>query len=222
MSVPVRIVIADDHAMVREGVRHVLADVDDFEVVAEVGAGDAALEAIESLCPDVALLDLSMPGLSGVEVVERTRASSPETRIVILSMHGDGDSVRGALTAGAVSFLLKDEAGPAELRDAVRAATAGNSFFSPSIAGVLADTLQPKAGGGDGASRLASLTEREREVLLGIAEGLSNKQLSARLGIGRRTVETHRESLMRKLDIRTVAGLTRFAIGAGLIDVDPP
>lgn len=221
MSGPIRVVIADDHAMLREGVRHVLADTEGLEVVAEVGEGVAALEAIETLRPEVALLDLTMPDLGGLEITKRIRKSCPETRVVILSMHSDAASVSSALAAGAIAYLLKDEAGPGELRAAVRAAAAGEGYATPSVAGILADALrtEPQTAGSD--ERLAALTDRERDVLLGIAEGLSNKQLAARLGIGRRTVESHRESLMRKLDIRTVAGLTQFAIETGLVRIGP-
>lgn len=222
MTARIRVLLADDHPMVREGVRHVLADVEDFEVLRDVESVQATLEALEDLRPDVALLDLSMPETRGFEIVERASRASPETRLVVLSMHGDADTVSGALGAGAISYLLKDEAGPAELRDAVRAAAAGEAFFTPSVAAILAGALRRGSGASGSTGALDSLTDREREVLLGIAEGLSNKQLAARLGIGRRTVESHRESLMQKLGIRTVAGLTRFAIEAGLLPVDLP
>jgi len=218
----IRVLVADDHPMVREGVRHVLADVEDFEVLRDVEDVATTLDALEGLRPDVALLDLSMPETRGVEIVERAVRASPRTRLVVLSMHGDADTVSGALSAGAISYLLKDEAGPAELRDAVRAAAVGEAFFTPSVAAILAGALRRGASPTPAASALDSLTEREREVLQGIAEGLSNKQLAARLGIGRRTVESHRENLMQKLGIRNVAGLTRFAIEAGIVPIDLP
>lgn len=221
MTRPIRVLVADDHAMIREGVRHVLMDADDLDVVADVGGGRAALEAIGRDRPDVVLLDLTMPDVDGLEVLESAREVSPDTRFVVLSMHGDHDSVANALAAGATGYLLKDEAGPGELREAVRAAMAGRPFFTVGIAEMLAEPLQPGRGGGT-ADRLEELTARERQVLKGIAEGLSNKQVAALLGIGRRTVESHRESLIRKLEIRSVAGLTRFAIEVGLVRVEPP
>lgn len=215
MSERIRVVIADDHAMVREGVRHVLADAEDIDVIAEVADGPSAIEAVRDGRPDVAFIDLSMPGADGFDVVRGTREASPHTRVIILSMHREADWISGALSAGAQGYLLKDEAGPAELRDATRAVAAGERFFSPGVATSLAGVAE--GDGNAGARRLLDrLTPRERQVLEGIAEGLSNKQIAVRLEIGRRTVETHRESLMRKLDIRTVAGLTRFAIEAGL------
>lgn len=222
MTGRIRVLVADDHPMVREGVRHVLADVEDFEVLRDVEDVAATLDALGGLRPDVALLDLSMPETEGVEIVERAIRASPRTRLVVLSMHGDADTVSGALSAGAISYLLKDEAGPAELRDAVRAAAVGEAFFTPSVAAILAGALRRGTAPTSAVSALDGLTEREREVLQGIAEGLSNKQLAARLGIGRRTVESHRENLMQKLGIRNVAGLTRFAIEAGVVPIDLP
>jgi DNA-binding NarL/FixJ family response regulator len=199
----------------------VLADAEDIDVIAEVADGPSAIEAVRDGRPDVAFIDLSMPGADGFDVVRGAREASPHTRVIILSMHRDADWISGALSAGAQGYLLKDEAGPAALRDATRAVAAGERFFSPGVATSLARV----AGVGDDAGTrrlLDRLTPRERQVLEGIAEGLSNKQIAARLDIGRRTVETHRESLMRKLDIRTVAGLTRFAIEAGLPESGPP
>lgn len=221
MTAPIRVLVVDDHAMIREGVRHVLTDTDDLEVVGDVDSGRSALEAMAREHPDVVLLDLTMLDVDGLEVLRAARETRPEARIVILSMHGDHESVANALAAGATGYLLKDEAGPRELREAVRAAASGRSFFTIGIAEVLAEPLQP-GDGEDAVERLRELTARERQVLQGIAEGLGNKQIAARLEIGRRTVETHRESLMRKLDIRSVAGLTRFAIEAGLVPIVPP
>ena len=221
MSAPIRVVIADDHPMVREGVRHVLEDAEGIEVIEELSDGPSALEAIRAHRPDVAFVDLSMPGADGLDVLRATGEASPQTRVIVLTMHRDPESISAALSAGAEGFLLKDEAGPAELREATRAVAAGERFFSPGVATSLAGVAEADDDAGV-RRRLDRLTPRERQVLEGIAEGLSNKQIAARLDIGRRTVETHRESLMRKLDIRTVAGLTRFAIEAGIPDPGPP
>jgi DNA-binding NarL/FixJ family response regulator len=213
----IRIVVADDHALVREGVRHVLEDDVELEVVAEAGDGREALDAIIEHKPDVALLDITMPELTGIEVANRARTEAPTVKILILSMHDNAEYVRQAVRVGASGFLLKDEAGPGELRRAVRVVRDGGSYFSPSVAGHLAAAVRD-----DGGSDLESLTVRERQVLAGIVEGLANKQIALHLGISRRTVESHRESLMRKLEIRTVAGLTRFAIENGLLDLSLP
>lgn len=213
----IRIVVADDHALVREGVRHVLEEDAALDVVAEVGDGRAALEAILEHRPHVALLDITMPGLTGIEVAARVHTEAPSVKILILSMHDNGEYVRQAVRVGASGFLLKDEAGPRELRRAVRVVHEGGAYFSPSVAGHLAAAVRDETG-----SDIESLTHRERQVLGGIVDGLANKQIALELGISRRTVESHRESLMRKLGIRTVAGLTKFAIEHGLLDVSRP
>jgi len=213
----IRIVVADDHALVREGVRVVLEDDAELEVVAEAGDGREALAAILEHKPDVALLDITMPGLTGIEVASRAGAEAHSVKILILSMHDNAEYVRQAVRVGASGFLLKDEAGPAELRRAVRVVNEGGSYFSPSVAGHLAAAVREDRG-----SDLEILTTRERQVLAGIVDGLANKQMALRLGISRRTVESHRESLMRKLEIRTVAGLTRFAIENGVLELSHP
>ncbi len=213
----IRIVVADDHPLVLEGVRTVLEDDPGLEVVAQAGDGREALNAIVEHVPDVALLDITMPGLTGIEVASRVRAEAPSVKILILSMHDNGEYVRQAVRVGASGFLLKDEAGTGELRRAVRVVHEGGSYFSPSVAGHLAAAVRDERE-----SDLERLTVRERQVLAGIVDGLANKQIALRLGISRRTVESHRESLMRKLDIRTVAGLTKFAIENGLLNLSPP
>ncbi|MFQ5529198.1 MAG: response regulator [Gemmatimonadota bacterium] len=216
---PIRIVVADDHALVREGIRHVLDDVEGFEVVAEAGNGREALESVENTDPDVVLLDLTMPGLGGLEVTSRLRASSELPRVLILSMHDETEYVLRAVRAGADGYLLKDDAGPEMLRDAVAAVHAGDSFFSPRAAAALALSVRTVEEKG-APQPLESLTGREIDVLRLLASGQSNKQMASELGISRRTVESHRESLMRKLRIRTVAGLTRLALEQGLLQAE--
>ncbi|MDT8436560.1 MAG: response regulator transcription factor [Gemmatimonadota bacterium] len=212
---PIRILIADDHALVREGIRHVLDEEPGLEVVAEASDGEEALREVAAHQPDVLVLDISMPGLSGLEVVRRLREDGHEARALMLSMHDDTEYVLRAVRAGAAGYLLKDDAGPGLLRQAVRAVHRGDSFFSPAVAARLTDALRrdPRAA----SDPLEALTGREREVLRLVAAGRSNKQIASELGISRRTVESHRESLMRKLEIRTVAGLTRFALEHDLL-----
>jgi DNA-binding NarL/FixJ family response regulator len=154
-----------------------------------------------------------MPGVTGLEVAGRLRASSPDTRILILSMHDQAEYVLESVRAGAHGYLLKDTAAT-ELREAIRAVCQGGSYFSPPVASRLTAAVRGDQTGQPG---LDQLTAREREVLLGIAQGRTNKEIAGELGISHRTVETHRESLMRKLQLRTVAELTRFAIGTGLV-----
>ncbi|MEO8635784.1 MAG: response regulator transcription factor [Gemmatimonadales bacterium] len=212
----VRIMLVDDHAIVREGVRHVLAATPGLEVVAEAGDGDTALALAQQCTPDVVVLDLSLPGVSGLEVTRQLRLLLPTVRILILSVHDHAEYVVGAVRAGAQGYLRKDSS-PAELREALRALAAGESYFSPPVARQLSAAVRGEAAGDDATSRLARLTPREREVLSGVAGGETSREMAARLGLSPRTVEAYRDSLARKLDIRTVAGLTRFAVEAGLV-----
>jgi len=222
MTTPkIRILLADDHALVREGIRRVLEEDPEFEVVAEAADGERAVALAREHMPDVAVVDITMPNASGFEVTARLQTEAPAIRVLILSMHDDVEYVMRAVRAGARGYLLKDEAGPAQLREAVRAVHSGSSFFTSAVAARLAAGLRGDEGEPHGPG-LEVLTARELDVLKGVAAGLSNKQIAADLGISRRTVESHRESLMRKLDIRTVAGLTRFALDAGLLDDAAP
>jgi DNA-binding NarL/FixJ family response regulator len=216
---PIRILIADDHALVREGIRRVLDEDPGFDVVAEASDGRQALERIVETNPDVAILDISMPERSGLDVARQLREERPALKVLILSMHDETEYVMRAVHAGAAGYLLKDDAGPALLRQAVRAVHEGDSYFSPAVAARLTEAL--RGGSSGSADPLERLTGRERQVLRLVAAGHSNKQIAAELGISRRTVESHRESMMRKIEIRTVAGLTRFALENGLLeDID--
>jgi DNA-binding NarL/FixJ family response regulator len=213
MSRPIRVLVADDHTIVRTGIRHVLESEAEFQVVGEAGNGADAVSLAEELGPDVVLLDISMPDQSGLEVAARIREAASPARILILSMHNNAEYVVESVRAGAQGYLLKDTAAT-ELREAIRAVCRGESYFSPPVASRLSAAVRGEVAGHPG---IEQLTGREREVLLGIARGRTNKEIAAELGISHRTVETHRESLMRKLQIRTVAELTRFAISAGIV-----
>jgi two-component system nitrate/nitrite response regulator NarL len=216
---PISVLVADDHAIVRTGIRHVLEHALEgevgFAVVGEAATGEEALALAAELQPDVTVLDISMPGPSGLQVAAELRRRAPGTRVLILSMHDNTEYVLETVRAGAHGYLLKDTAAT-ELRGAIRAIRRGESYFSPPIArrvsAALRGALTPQSPGA-----LDQLTAREREVLLGVARGSTNREIALELGIGHRTVETHRESLMRKLGIRTVAGLTRFALESGLV-----
>lgn len=214
MTAPIRVLVADDHMIVRTGIRHVLESEAGFEVVGEAASGSEALSLAADLQPDIVVLDISMPGVSGLQVAARLRSTDPEPRVLILSMHDNAEYVLESVRAGAHGYLLKDAAAT-ELRSAIRAVCRGESYFSPPIASRLRAALRGEHPTHPGP--LDQLTAREREVLLGVARGRTNKEIAAELGISHRTVETHRESLMRKLQIRTVAELTRFALGAGII-----
>ena len=215
MTRPIRVLIADDHMIVRTGIRHVLESEPGFEVVGEAANGLDAVALAAKLQPDVVVLDISMPRESGLGVTARLRAQTPEPRVLILSMHDNAEYVLESVRAGAHGYLLKDAAAT-ELRSAIRTVCRGESYFSPPIATRLREALRGEHE--THAGSLAQLTGREREVLLGVVRGKTNKEIATQLGISHRTVETHRESLMRKLQIRTVAELTRFALGAGIIE----
>jgi DNA-binding NarL/FixJ family response regulator len=208
----IRVIVADDHMIVRTGIRHVLESESGFQVVGEAANGAEAVALAEKLHPDVVVLDISMPDESGLEVAARLSGIAGAPRVLILSMHNNPEYVLESVRAGANGYLLKDTAAT-ELRTAIRAVCRGESYFSPPVASRLSAAVRGDAH----ASGLDQLTGREREVLLGVVRGRTNKEIAATLGISHRTVETHRESLMRKLQIRTVAELTRFALSAGIV-----
>ncbi|HEU5305358.1 MAG TPA: response regulator transcription factor [Gemmatimonadales bacterium] len=215
MTAPIRVLVADDHMIVRTGIRHVLESESGFEVVGEAANAAETLTLAARLQPDIVVLDISMPGESGLQLAARLRGVAPQARVLILSMHDNAEYVLESVRAGVNGYLLKDTAAT-ELRNAVRAVCRGESYFSPPIAGRLRDALRGEQA--TPAGSLEQLTGREREVLLGVARGKTNKEIAADLGISHRTVETHRESMMKKLQIRTVAELTRFALAAGIVE----
>lgn len=212
----IRVLVADDHAVVREGIRAVLEAANTVEVVAEASTGDEALELARVHEPDVAVLDVSMPGRSGLELASTLRDELTSVRVLMLSMHEKPEYVLGAVRAGAHGYVLK-EADPAELLQAVETVHRGEEFFSSRAARQLSAAIREEERQDDEDGRAASLTSREREVLIRVAEGRTSREIADELGISPRTVETHRESIMMKLEIRTVAGLTRFALEAGLL-----
>ena len=223
MKAPLKVLVVDDHSVVREGLRRVLEEGSggDLRVVAEAANGAEAVERAVRDKPDVVLLDLTMPGPggSGLAVVRTLRDRAPDARVLILSVHDDREYVLESVRAGAHGYLRKDSS-PAEIRQAIHAVCAGDSFFSPPVARHLAAAVQD--GSQRPAGSLAALTARERDVLVGVASGRTNRETAAALGISVRTVETHRDSLMRKLGIHTVAELTRFALEHRLISDRAP
>ncbi|MFN7456515.1 MAG: response regulator [Gemmatimonas sp.] len=211
----IRVLIADDHALVREGLRYVLDADPLIEVVAEASNGRVAVELALEHRPDVVVLDIPMPADTGLPAAARVRELLPAAKVLLLSMHDQGEYVREGVRIGTHGYLLKDSAGE-ELRAAIRAVHAGGTFFSPAVVRRLA--VAEAVPEHSPALQLELLTPRERAVLGGVARGLTNKAIAAELGISRRTVEAHRESLMRKLQIHSVAGLTRFALEAGIVE----
>ena len=213
-STRIRVLIADDHALVREGLRYVLDADPGIEVVAEAPNGRLAVELAQQYAPDVVVLDITMPEETGLQAAARLRDVLPSARVLLLSMHDQVEYVREGMRIGTHGYLLKDSAGE-ELRAAIHAVHAGGTFFSPAVVRRL--TAASAAPVSTPLSPLDQLTPRERDVLAGVARGLTNQAIAAELGISRRTVEAHRESLMRKLEIHSVAGLTRLALETGLI-----
>jgi two-component system, NarL family, nitrate/nitrite response regulator NarL len=210
---PIRVLLVDDHALVREGIRQALLG-PEFEVVGEAGNGTDALALAQRLRPDLVVLDISLPGESGIKTAARLRTETPEVRVLMLSVHDHPEYILESARAGAHGYLRKDTL-PEELRDAIRTVHEGRTAFAD-FATRGSEPLAPVSGA-DVTQRLDLLTRRERDVLVGVASGFTNKEIAARYGLSVRTVESYRESLMQKLGIRTIAGLTRFALDARLI-----
>lgn len=211
MTVSVRditVLVADDHAVVRAGIRHILESMPGVTVVAEASDGPAAVRLAREQRPDVIILDVSMPGGSGLGVLSELRRDLENTRILMLSMHDDAEYIAESVRAGTHGYLLKDSAAT-DLRAAVRAVMAGETFFSPELTG----QRTPLSAQQD-----SPITRRERQVIVRVAAGGTNKEIAADLGISHRTVETHRESIARKLGISSVAGQTRYVIEHHLTD----
>jgi DNA-binding NarL/FixJ family response regulator len=211
----VEIVLADDHPIVRQGLRALLEAERDFQVVGEAGDGLEAVALVERVKPDVLVLDLMMPGLAGLQVARQVRQRSPQTRIVILSMHADEGYVLEALTAGASAYVLKKST-TGDLVKAIRDAIAGRRFLSPPLSDRLIDAYVEKAKG-EPLDPYNTLTTREREVLQLAAEGHPNAAIATRLSISPRTVEMHRASLMRKLGLQNQVELVRYALQRGIL-----
>jgi len=211
----IKILLADDHPVVRRGIAACLGRFPHLQIVGEAGDGHEAMRKIAELSPDIVLMDIDMPQLNGLAVTERLRKEQPRVKVLVLSMHSQTDFVMRILQSGARGYVLKD-APTEELLQAIETVHGGDSFFSPDVARMaLNQFVRGTAEGSPG----TQLTPREREVLTQIAEGLSNKEVANLLGVGVRTVETHRERIMRKLDIHSVAGLTRFAIAKGFVSL---
>lgn len=211
-----RILLADDHTVVRQGLRRVLEDCAEWEVVAEAGDGREAVRQAEELKPDVAIIDIAMPLLNGIEATRQIVKRSPSTRVLILTMHADEAYVNQILQAGATGYLLKDSA-DVDLLQAVGAVSKGKSFFSPAVARVMLDDYVRQLADKGITDRYESLSEREREIFQLIAEGKANKEIAALLSISPSTVETHRARIMEKLDLHSAAEIVLYAVRKGVI-----
>jgi DNA-binding NarL/FixJ family response regulator len=219
-----RVLLADDHALVRAGIRALLAGLPDVESVVEAGDGQEALAVLRETKPDLALIDIAMPGLNGLELAARVAREAPTTRLVILSMHGTPAHVAQALRAGVSGYLLKDAAAD-ELPVLLRAVMRGETYLSPAISkqvvdGYLGRTAPLPANGGGDTVAPDVLTSRQREILQLVAEGKSTKEVAQLLDVSAKTVETHRGQIMDRLGIHDLAGLVRYAIRTGLVSSD--
>jgi DNA-binding NarL/FixJ family response regulator len=208
----IRVLLADDHAVVRQGFRLILSTQPDIEVVAEAGNGREAVEKAAECKPDVAVIDVSMPELNGIEATRRITGQGASTRVLALSMHKDAVYVREILRAGARGYLLKD-AIDTELLHAIRAVARGDGYLSPAVSGAVLDDYRRSV-----ADPVDLLTTREREVLQMIAEGKTNKEIANLLSLSVYTVDAHRGRIMEKLNLHTATDLVRFAVRKGIID----
>jgi DNA-binding NarL/FixJ family response regulator len=214
----ITVLLAEDHTVVREGFRKILELEDDFEVVGEAQDGRQAVAMVKTLRPAVVVMDIAMPILNGLEATRQILKAVPSTRILILTAHSDDAYVKNATESGAVGFLLK-QASAHVLSEGIREVNKGHTFFGPFIAKLLPERERKSLDqAGRPKPRIGRLTSREMEVFQLIAEGKANKQIAAELGIGIKTVETHRERLMEKLNIHSIAALTRLAVAMGIIE----
>jgi two-component system, NarL family, response regulator NreC len=211
-----RILLADDHTVVRQGLRKILEARPQWEVVAEAADGREAVKQAEEVKPDVAIVDVAMPLLNGIEAVRQIARKAAGTRVLVLSMHNDEAYVTQMLRAGAAGYLLKDSA-DVDLLQAVEAVASGKSFFSPAIARVIADDYVRQLEDRGASDRYELLSEREREIFQLIAEGKTNKEIAALLFLSPSTVDTHRSRIMEKLDVHSAAEIVLYAVRKGVI-----
>ena len=214
----IRLLLVDDHPVVRKGISSCLARHNNFEVVGEAADGKEAVSKAKELSPDVVLMDLCMPQMDGLEATRLLHKEAPSAKVLILSVNGNTESIQQIIQAGAKGYVLKD-APAEELVLAIQSASKGQAFFSPNVAKLVLNQYVSKARS-EATNQTSRLSSRELQVLAMIAEGRSNKEIASRLNISVRTIESHRERIMRKLNIHSVVGLTRFAIANGVISLN--
>ena len=219
-SQTIKVLVADDHPVVRKGLQLCLSQQEGVKIVGEAADGDEALKKALELSPDVVLMDISMPRMDGLAATEALRRKAPQIKILILSVHNNRDYIFRIIQAGAHGYVSK-EASPKELLEAIESVHSGETYFTPEIAQAARRRFAQNEGKKE---PFYGLTTREREVLVLVAEGRSNREIARHLGIGVRTIETHRERIMRRLNLHSVASLTKFAIINGLISLEdgPP
>ncbi|MDR5694407.1 MAG: response regulator transcription factor [Armatimonadota bacterium] len=213
----IRVLVADDHTIVREGIRMILTAQPDIEVVGEAANGQEAIELTRKLRPDVVVMDISMPGVSGIHATKAIKAEMPEVNVLALTMHEDETYVFQLLKAGAAGYVLKRGAA-SDLVNAVRAASKGEAFLYPSVAKAVVQDYLQRVEAGEERERWDGLTQREREILKLIAEGYTNQEIAQKLYISVKTVQTHRAHILEKLGLHDRTELVRYAIRKGLIE----
>ncbi len=211
-----RVLLADDHKILRQGLRTLLEQEKDIQIVGEADNGRSSVKLTGELAPDVVIMDVAMPDLNGIDATRRITEADPRTRVLALSMHSDGRYVKGMLQAGARGYILKDCAAE-ELTHAIRTVMAGQVYVSPGVTGTIVNDYVRQLTAAD---EPAILTRREREVLQLLAEGGSTANIAAGLHLSVKTIETHRKRIMDKLDLRSIAELTKYAIREGITTVD--
>jgi len=216
-----RVVICDDHAIFREGLKTVLAQSPDFEIIGEAANGFEAVETVLRLRPELVTMDIAMPEQSGIEAAKQIAAELPETRVIILSVHSRKTFILEALKAGARGYVLKDSAGE-KLVDAAKAVLRGECYLDSPVAGHIVDEFvkMPDMAPAPAQDNQERLTDRERQLLRLVVEGLSNREIADKLCLSQKTVENHRANIMRKLGRHDVIGLVKYAIATGLVDPD--
>jgi DNA-binding NarL/FixJ family response regulator len=216
MSAKRRIAIAEDHDIIREGLKMMLTRGDEFEVVGEAGDGHEAVRMASRLQPDLILMDLTMPRMNGLEAIREILRATPSTRILVLTGHASGDHIMAALQAGAHGYILKTTSRD-ELMAAIRTVLAGKSFLSPGISRTVIDGYLAGSGASGGSTPWDSLTQREREVLKLVAEGHTTREIAELFCLSAKTVDKHRSSMMRKLDLHNISAVTAYALEKGLV-----
>jgi two-component system response regulator NreC len=210
----IKIFLADDHELIRTGIRNLLGSNKDFQIVGESGDGEETIRKVREIKPDVVVIDISMPGMSGIEVTRHLREKFPAVKVLVLTMHENVEYVYQIYKSGAGGYLLKN-AGKDEITSAIYAVARGEKFFSPRISELMISGYMKQAERRDSQEPDSSLTKREEEILRLIAKGMNNQQISGQLFISPRTVDTHRTNIMQKLDIHDAANLVRYALEHG-------
>jgi DNA-binding NarL/FixJ family response regulator len=217
----ISVILADDHPMIRSGIRMLLKEADDISIVGEASNGEEAVTLTRDLTPDIIVLDLSMPKLSGIEAVRIITRRYPKTRILVLTMHENEEYILQIVKSGASGYIIKTS-GKDELLKAIRTVAAGEKYFSHRVSEILVEGFIRKSDTGEepNADKAGPLTRREKEILALVAQGLTNQEIGKKLFISHRTVDTHRTNIMQKLDIHDVANLVRYAVQHGIVSPD--